>query len=198
MIDTTLPDGARLTLRRPQPSDVEALAAWPTGTARYRYAARGILPRTRLRIEREVFRPQTVNTETFGIDVSDRLIGLLKVADISWRKRTGHVRYVIGDPVYAGKGFCTAAVTLGITYAFDVLGLRSLFAHVHEDNIASIRVLEKCGFRSFKCCAGHYRAAPDVGAWMPMEISRRESAMRQTRNKLIYRLDVSAYTDTAA
>ncbi|MGH8495184.1 MAG: GNAT family N-acetyltransferase [Gammaproteobacteria bacterium] len=52
-----------------------------------------------------------------------------------------HVGYWIGKP-YWGKGIATRALSILI----DQLGARTLYAHVAKHNIASIRVLEKCGF----------------------------------------------------
>ncbi|MDQ4075256.1 MAG: GNAT family N-acetyltransferase [Chloroflexota bacterium] len=52
-----------------------------------------------------------------------------------------HVGYWIGKP-YWGKGVATKALSEFLRH----VKARPLYAHVVKDNIASIRVLEKCGF----------------------------------------------------
>jgi RimJ/RimL family protein N-acetyltransferase len=51
------------------------------------------------------------------------------------------VGYWIG-PEFWGRGIATKALTLQLTQVHE----RPLFAHVAKHNIASFRVLEKCGF----------------------------------------------------
>ncbi|WP_437950145.1 GNAT family N-acetyltransferase [Sorangium sp. So ce296] len=46
-----------------------------------------------------------------------------------------------------GKGYATEAGAACIRYAFEELGLPSLVAHAMLENTASVRVLEKLGFR---------------------------------------------------
>ena len=48
---------------------------------------------------------------------------------------------------YWGKGLATEAASAWIRAAFDELNLKRLGAFVHPENVASIRVLEKVGFR---------------------------------------------------
>jgi len=47
---------------------------------------------------------------------------------------------------YWGRGIATEAAGLLANYAFSVRRLRRLEAHVFTPNVASARVLEKCGF----------------------------------------------------
>jgi RimJ/RimL family protein N-acetyltransferase len=47
---------------------------------------------------------------------------------------------------FCGRGLATAAINLVTTYAFSELGVKSIEARVHEDNLSSIRVAEKAGF----------------------------------------------------
>jgi len=50
-------------------------------------------------------------------------------------------------PAHWGKGMAPEAGRAVISYAFDTLGAKALFAGHHPDNAASARVLEKLGFR---------------------------------------------------
>jgi len=46
-----------------------------------------------------------------------------------------------------GRGYATEAVERLLRHGFEELGLRQVWATCYEDNAASRRVLEKCGFR---------------------------------------------------
>lgn len=48
-------------------------------------------------------------------------------------------------PEYWGRGIGTETCTASIRFGFDVLGLERILGLVLQENIASIRVLEKCG-----------------------------------------------------
>lgn len=48
-------------------------------------------------------------------------------------------------PKYWGKGFATEAAKRTVDYGFEVLQVKGIFAAAHEENIASQKVLEKCG-----------------------------------------------------
>jgi RimJ/RimL family protein N-acetyltransferase len=50
-------------------------------------------------------------------------------------------------PEYWGQGFATEAALAVLEYSRDVLGVEKYFGDVVEENVASIRVLEKLGLR---------------------------------------------------
>ena len=56
------------------------------------------------------------------------------------------IGYWLGEDFW-GKGYITEATLRVIQYAFEQLNLTQLWASAYEENIASQRVLEKCGFR---------------------------------------------------
>ena len=64
---------------------------------------------------------------------------------------------------FAGQGYMSAAVRALLHYAFSELGLHRIEAGCLENNIASIRLLEKTGVqyeglaRSYLCIAGEWR-----------------------------------------
>jgi RimJ/RimL family protein N-acetyltransferase len=84
----------------------------------------------------------------FAICVPDRLvggIGLMPGSDI--HRVSAEVGYWLGESFW-GRGIATCALEAITRYAFDNLpDLNRLFAYVDEDHTASIRVLEKAGFR---------------------------------------------------
>jgi len=79
---------------------------------------------------------QTVTIKT--ILFNERVAGNI----VSWEQPSGReVGYWIGKEFWA-KGIATRALSAFLGY----VTVRPLFAHVAKHNIASIRVLEKCGF----------------------------------------------------
>ena len=46
---------------------------------------------------------------------------------------------------YWNKGYATECAKASINYGFDKLNLKTIYAHAHIDNVASHKVIEKCG-----------------------------------------------------
>src|SRR5262249_3073610 len=87
--------------------------------------------------------------------------GLTALADVYGGEWTAMVWYLLGKQAMAGLGIISDAGG-GMAYrSFAELKLHSLYAWVMEDNAASIRVLQKAGFREAgrirraTCSAGH-------------------------------------------
>jgi ribosomal-protein-alanine N-acetyltransferase len=76
----------------------------------------------------------------------DRLVGRVSVGAIRWgAERGGSVGYWIAEE-YAGRGITPRAVQLLVDYAFGE-GLHRLEIAIRPENVASLRVVEKLGFR---------------------------------------------------
>ena len=58
----------------------------------------------------------------------------------------GIVSYIF-DEDYTGKGYCTECVNKLVEIGFDILNLDYLYADTYKDNLGSIRVLNKVGFK---------------------------------------------------
>lgn len=54
--------------------------------------------------------------------------------------------YWLAKPLW-GRGIMTAVVRRVCQHAFEQFGLVKIIVHVHAQNLASARVLEKCGFQ---------------------------------------------------
>lgn len=50
------------------------------------------------------------------------------------------------SPGYTSRGYCTDAVNISLNAAYEYLNIHRINAFVQENNTASIKVLEKCGF----------------------------------------------------
>lgn len=86
-------------------------------------------------------------TEVFAIEWNGEYvgnIGLHKGTDVY--RKSAEVGYFLGEP-YWNKGIITRAVNLICDYGFRELDIVRIHAGIFEFNAASMRVLEKCGFR---------------------------------------------------
>jgi len=83
----------------------------------------------------------------FAIEYEHKFTGVISLTlqkDIL--RHSAEIGYWIGEPFWR-KGIGTAAVALIVEFGFKTLGLQRIFASVFEGNIASQKVLEKCGFQ---------------------------------------------------
>ena len=85
---------------------------------------------------------------SFGIFTQDdRLVGTLNLSNVVrgvWQNAT--IGYFV-DEALNGRGFATEAIRLAVRLAFEKLGLHRIQAAVMPRNPASVRALEKAGFR---------------------------------------------------
>ncbi|MES2048455.1 MAG: GNAT family protein [Pseudomonadota bacterium] len=83
------------------------------------------------------------------IKSSGEILGRINLSGVAKRYYNKAVLgYRIGE-CHGGKGVGSQAVSLLLNEAFDSLGLWRVEAQVREDNLGSIRVLEKNGFSIF-------------------------------------------------
>ncbi len=77
------------------------------------------------------------------------LIGSISI-EIDTIDKIGELGYWIGKPFWS-CGYCTEAAKVILTYAFDVLKLKSIHAFYLKRNTASGRVLQKIGMHFEEC-----------------------------------------------
>lgn len=87
---------------------------------------------------RRDFIVETLDGEPIG---TTGLIGINRI------HQTAECYCVIGEKKYRGKGIGTLTHSLLIKWAFDELGLNKIWATVHTDNLAILKVIEKLGFQ---------------------------------------------------
>lgn len=96
------------------------------------------------RAERKAWRKRT--TYAAVVEVGGQIVGRVSVGGIRWgAERGGSIGYWIAQS-HAGKGVTPRAVTLIAQYAF-AQGLHRLEIAVRPENAASLRVVEKLGYR---------------------------------------------------
>ncbi|MEM4663018.1 MAG: GNAT family protein [Candidatus Diapherotrites archaeon] len=84
---------------------------------------------------------------TFVIDLkgSEKAIGVVELYKVDYKNKNAALGYWLGKK-YRGKGIMSEAVLSILKFGFKRLKLHRIYAKVLEDNAASRRVLEKCGF----------------------------------------------------
>lgn len=110
-----------------------------------------------LEIERSVREWSADRNFAFGIfDArSDELVGRLALSNVvrgAWQNTT--LGYFVGHE-HNGRGHCTAAVALGLEFAYETARLHRVQAATMPRNAASARVLAKNGF-TFEGVARRY------------------------------------------
>jgi ribosomal-protein-alanine N-acetyltransferase len=80
------------------------------------------------------------------IEYQGQFVGSVGITPQSgWRDHLGEIGYWVAEDSW-GKGIATAALRQMTDYGFSNRNFRKLFAPVLAPNIASMRVLEKCGY----------------------------------------------------
>jgi ribosomal-protein-alanine N-acetyltransferase len=145
---------AHLTLRPFVPGDASAVFAFMGDPAVMRFSLNGPHPSRRETedlIEANIARQERLGyafwavTEP-GVGAGGRVIGMCGLAPFGHGLDGIELAYRLRRDRW-GRGYATEAGTTAVGHAFGPLGLDRLIAAVERENTASIRVLEKCGFR---------------------------------------------------
>lgn len=83
----------------------------------------------------------------FAIVVNGRFRGQLTVSNIQWGSMSGATLGYWIDRRVAGRGHTPRAVAMATDYCFFTLGLHRMEINIRPENTASLRVVEKLGFR---------------------------------------------------
>jgi len=133
-----------LAVRLYDPSDFELLDRW----VREADGKSFLLTRTdTLRHEtlEEVLEDPTTVVGMIMLD--DRPIGALAFLNIDSRNAKAEMRKLIADPSQRGKGYARQATQYWIEYGVSTLGLRKIYLHTLDTNLANIKLNEQLGFR---------------------------------------------------
>lgn len=85
------------------------------------------------------------------IDVDGTAIGTVILSDIDMRSGTAEIHIKLAKASERRKGYGTDAVIALLQYAFEELRLNCIYCKVKEDNIASQKMFQKCGFVKEGC-----------------------------------------------
>jgi ribosomal-protein-alanine N-acetyltransferase len=87
----------------------------------------------------------TAETYFWFVEFESKKVGHLSLGNINQKMLTAEIGYGVSSQVRS-KGIASRALRMISEEAFAKTPLRKLIAFVHEDNISSIRVLDKVGF----------------------------------------------------
>jgi RimJ/RimL family protein N-acetyltransferase len=84
----------------------------------------------------------------FGVFLAEngRHVGNVKLSEINFVESSAEIGYLIGEKEFWGKGYATEAVSAVCLAALRDLRIQLITAGAYTKNMASIAVLEKCGF----------------------------------------------------
>jgi ribosomal-protein-alanine N-acetyltransferase len=85
---------------------------------------------------------QTLESMAFHIVTSGGVVGIVKASVVGHRAQVGYVVH----QAFSGRGLATAAVRELVARLEALPGIARIWATCALDNVASARVLEKCGF----------------------------------------------------
>ncbi|RYG53579.1 MAG: N-acetyltransferase [Chitinophagaceae bacterium] len=103
----------------------------------------------------QVSRPRLIYACCIELRHSLKQIGGCEIEIDSSEPSAATVGYII-NPIYWNQGFATEAMVGLISFARNELGLQYLSATCDERNIASRRVVEKCGFKLDRLIEGDF------------------------------------------
>ena len=78
---------------------------------------------------------------------NDKYIGNIMMQEVDYINRSCHIPILIGDKNEWNKGYATEARMILLKFAFDERGMERVFATVVDNNQASIRMHQKCGYK---------------------------------------------------
>lgn len=141
--------GKQVTLRLPEPTDLELLYSWENNTENWLVSLTHT-PFSRATLEKylhsvhDIFQDRQIR---FLICLSDqRPIGCVDLFELDLKNRNAGLGVLIGDSSDREKGYALEALALMCAYAFETLGLQNLFCHISEKNTASQKLFEKLQF----------------------------------------------------
>ena len=142
----------RLLLRAFRRTDVRDLYAYASNP--HVGPRAGWAPHTGPEMSRDVLRSLIERGEVWAVVLKEtgRVIGSIGLHDDD-RRTAPHVRMIGYDlsESYWNQGLMSEATAAVLGYAFGHLHLDVVSAYCHRDNVASVRVLEKCGFTAEGC-----------------------------------------------
>lgn len=117
----------------------------------YRYDERRTDERYDRLLSRQAWYPE------LGIFRSDDTpIGMLNIKRIDPQASRCELGIVLQSDRYKERGYGTEAFSLALQYAFETLGLQTVYADTTASNIRMRRILEKLGFECFLRIEGCY------------------------------------------
>ncbi len=144
--------GDKIYLRALEPEDLDFILEvensedfWEISATRVPYS-RFLIKKYLQNSHRDIFDVKQLRLMICRQD--DTSIGLIDVFDLEPKDRRAALGILIVHDENHGKGYGTEVLKLISNYCFTHLGLHQLYANVTADNLASIKLFEKCNFKA--------------------------------------------------
>lgn len=144
-------DGERLSLRRLSAADAEdvfnifgdgeVIRYWSSPPHKSEQDAQELIANVN-----KQFEARTMFEWGAALRNNERVIGTCTLLNVDTAHRRAELGYALNREFWGG-GYATEMVELVIAFAFGPMNLHRLEADVHPENTASIRLLERQGFR---------------------------------------------------
>jgi RimJ/RimL family protein N-acetyltransferase len=142
-------ESVRIQLGPPRLEHLSTFIRWFADPEVTRYLLRRYPPT--LKQEQDWFESMAASAQDIvwavALRESGAIIGVTGFHRIDWRNRHAWIEISIGERAQWGKGYATETVRLCTGYAFQELGFEKILASVYSGNDASLRILDKAGYR---------------------------------------------------
>jgi len=146
MLGPTL-TGARVTLQAAQPEDLPIFRRWFADMQVSRYLLMRFPPSEQQEAEWYSRTAESQNSVHWSVKLNGVTIGSTGIDQIDPVHRHAVTGMVIGERSEWRKGYATEAVQLRTRYAFEELGLETLYSQSVTGNIGMHRALEHSGYK---------------------------------------------------
>jgi RimJ/RimL family protein N-acetyltransferase len=140
----------RVYLRAFEPDDYILLHKWRNDEETIKYFSGTFRFTSTLNekkwLEEKIFDKNNVNC-AICIKETNEFIGCIFLNNIDYLNRNANCPIFIGAKEHWNKGYATEARILMLKYAFYDKGLEMVYDYVHFDNIGSLKMHEKCGYK---------------------------------------------------
>lgn len=156
----------RVALRKAALEDAPLIASWYSDPEVAKYMSYVVRCRTYTpeSVEKELRESDPGYEQLFMVCLAEsgEPIGHAGIDDLVMEDSRAEIFFLIGEKDGRGKGYGREIVEALVEYAFDEMGLNSLFATAAVDNPASVACMERAGFsrigvrREFNNIGGRY------------------------------------------
>ncbi len=143
--------GQHITLRALEPEDLEFVLA-VENDERIWHLSNTQVPFSRFVIKHYL---ENAHKDIFEVkqlrlvitDTTETPLGLIDLFDFDFKNKRAGVGIIIKEASNRDKGYGFEALKMLIAYSFKHLGLHQLYCNISEDNIASLKLFQKLGFK---------------------------------------------------
>ncbi len=143
--------GKNITLRASEPSDIDFLYQWENDIRTW-HVTNTYIPFSKSTLQKYLDSVQDIFTDKqlrLIICEGDIPVGMIDLFDYEPFHQRAGIGILIADEIKRNNGLASDALETLKTYCKKQLGIRILFCNILENNLPSIRLFEKCGFK--KC-----------------------------------------------